>query len=104
MRSRKYGTQPMPPSDSDTLSSGNWRSTGEKSRSAAHWMMFTGWRPMSTSMGASGAVTTSDDDEPMCRQTIVPSSEHAAQNGSQCSEWKLGSLSLEGFSENDTAW
>ena len=65
--------------------------------------MFTGCSPMSTSMGASGAVTTSDDDDPMCRHTIVPSSAHADQNGSQWSLWKLGSLSLDGFSENDTA-
>ncbi len=54
-------------------------------------------------MGASGAVTTRDDDDPMWRHTIVPSSLHADQNGSQWSLWKLGSLSLAGFSENDTA-
>src|SRR5579863_792338 len=103
MRSRKYGIQPIPPSDNATFRSGNFRSTGEKSRSAAHWMMFTGWSPMSTSMGASGAVTTREDDDPMCRHTIVPSSEHAAQKGSQCSEWKLGCLSFDGFSENEKA-
>ena len=66
--------------------------------------MFIGCSVMSTSIGASGAVTTSDDDEPMCRHTIVPSSEHACQNGSQCSSWKLGSFSFSGFSENVTAW
>ena len=59
---------------------------------------------MSTSMGASSAVTTSCDDEPMCKDTIVSSSQHADQNGSQWSEWKLGSFSLAGFSENETAW
>src|SRR6266508_452868 len=47
---------------------------------------------------------TSCDDEPMCKQTIVPSSSQAAQNGSQWSSWKLGSRSLAGFSENETAW
>ena len=40
----------------------------------------------------------------MCMQTIVPSSEHADQKGSQWSEWKLGSLSFAGFSEKETAW
>ncbi len=66
--------------------------------------MFTGWSANKTSIGASAAVMTRDEDEPMCRQTIVPSSEHADQNGSQWSEWKLGSFSLAGFSENETAW
>src|SRR4051794_12917674 len=94
----------MPPSDSATLSVGNFRSTGDQRRSAAAWTMFTGCNVISTSTGASGAVITSDDDEPMCMQTMVPSSEHAAQNGSQWASWKLGSLSLAGFSENDTAW
>src|SRR5271157_579126 len=99
MRSRKYGIHPIPPSESDTFTEGNFRSTGEKSRSAAAWMMLTGCSAMSTSIGASGAVTTSEDDDPMWRQTMVPSSEHAAQNGSQWSLWKLGSFSLDGFSE-----
>src|ERR1700688_2468425 len=104
MRSRKYGIQPIPPSDSATRNAGNFRSTGDHNRSAAACTMFTGCRTVRTSIGASGAVTTSDDDEPMCRHTMVPSSLHADQNGSQWSEWKLGSLSFEGFSENDTAW
>src|SRR5580658_1606553 len=103
MRSRKYGIQPIPPSDRATRRSGNLRSTGDHNRSAAAWTMLTGWSPMRTSMGASGAVTTSDDEDPMWRQTMVPSSLHAAQNGSQWSLWKLGSLSFDGFSENDTA-
>ena len=66
--------------------------------------MLTGCNVMRTSIGASGAVITSDDDEPMCRHTMVPSSTQAAQKGSQWSLWKLGSFSLDGFSENDTAW
>src|SRR5947207_13244801 len=94
----------MPPSDSETLRSGNFRSTGDQSRSAAAWMMLTGWSDSSTSMGASDAVTTSCDDDPMWRHTIVPSSEQAAQNGSQWSVWKLGSFSFSGFSEKETAW
>src|SRR3954451_19574717 len=59
---------------------------------------------MSTSTGASEAVMTRLDDEPMCMQTIVPSSEHACQNGSQASLCSDGSLSFSGFSENENAW
>src|SRR5947207_15875255 len=59
---------------------------------------------MSTSMGASSAVTTRVDDEPMCRQTSASSSQHADQNGSQWSEWKLGRRSFAGFSEKLMAW
>jgi hypothetical protein len=66
--------------------------------------MLMGCRVISTSIGASAAVTTSCDDDPMCRHTIVPSSEHASQNGSQWSLWKLGSFSFSGFSEKLTAW
>src|SRR5271163_750805 len=93
----------MPPSESETFKVGNLRSTGDHNRSAAAWTMLTGWSPNNTSIGASGAVTTSEEDEPMCRHTMVPRSEHADQNGSQVSLWKLGSFSLEGFSENVTA-
>ena len=35
-------------------------------------------------------VTTTCEDEPMCRQTTVPSSEQARQKGSQCSLWSEG--------------
>ncbi len=58
---------------------------------------------MSTSTGASGAVMTSREDDPMCRHTMVSVSTQACQNGSHRASWKLGSLSLDGFSENDTA-
>ncbi len=94
----------MPPSDRAMRRSGYLRSTGENRRSAAHWMMFTGCRAMSTSNGASGAVMTICDEEPMCRHTTVPSSWQARQKGSQWSQWKLGQPSLEGFSEKVTAW
>ena len=60
--------------------------------------------------GASSDVIFTFDEEPMCRQTTVDVSSQARQNGSQCSEWKLGTSnprnglpSLGGFSENDTA-
>src|SRR4051794_24785921 len=82
-RSRKYGIQPMPPSDSATVRSGNFLNTGEWMRSAAHCTMFIGCSVINTSIGASTDVITSLPDEPMCMQTMVPSSEHACQNGSQ---------------------
>src|SRR5580658_7673614 len=94
----------MPPSDSARRRSGNLRSTGEKRRSAAHWTMFMGDKVMRTSKGESGEGMTISDDEPMCMQTTVPSSEQAFQKGSQWSEWTLGQPSLEGFSEKVTAW
>src|SRR5271155_4620320 len=94
----------MPPSDKDTRRSGNLRSTGDHNRSAAAWMMFTGCNEIRTSIGASGAVMTREDDDPMWRQTMVPSSEQADQKGSQWSLWKDGSFSLAGFSEKETAW
>jgi hypothetical protein len=43
-----------------------------------------------TLIGASAAVITIDDDDPMCMHTIVFSSLHAFQNGSQWSECRLG--------------
>ena len=58
--------------------------------------MFIGCNVIITSIGASTDVITSCDDEPMCRHTTVPSSEHARQNGSQWSEWKLGQPSFSG--------
>ena len=65
--------------------------------------MLIGVSVMRQSIGASGDVITSCEDEPMCRQTTTPSSLHACQNGSQWSEWKLGQPSFDGFSENVTA-
>src|SRR4029453_3512912 len=70
----------------------------------AAWTMLMGVSVIRQSMGASGAVMTSWDDEPMCRQTTTPSSEQVPQNGSQGGEGKLGQPSLDGFSENVTAW
>ena len=36
----------------------------------------------------------------MCMHTTVPSSSHARQNGSQCSEYMLGNPKSYGFDEN----
>src|SRR5947208_3274213 len=65
----------MPPSERAKRRDGNFRNTGDHRRSAAPWTMLIGWRVINTSIGASGAVITSDDEDPMCRQTIVPRSE-----------------------------
>src|SRR5665213_1669999 len=86
------------------MRSGNLRNTGDQTRSAAAWTMFMGVRVISTSIGASGAVMTSWEDDPMCMHTTTPSSLQAVQNGSQWSECRLGHPSLEGFSEKVTAW
>src|SRR4051794_40431861 len=103
MRSRKYGIQPMPPSDSATLRFGNLRNRFDQMRSAAACTMLIGVSVMRQSIGASGAVMTNDDDDPMCMHTTTSSSLHAAQNGSQWSEWMLGQPSFDGFSEKVTA-
>ena len=94
----------MPPSLSAMRRSGNFCSTRDHRRSAAACTMFIGCSVIITLIGASIEVITSCDDEPMCRHTIVPSSLHAFQNGSQCSVWKLGQPSFSGFSEKVTAW
>src|SRR5271154_4792608 len=57
-----------------------------------------------TSIGASGEVVTSNDPDPMCKHTTVLRSSHAAQNGSQWSEWSDGKPNLCGFIEKVIAW
>ena len=78
--------------------------TRDHRMSAAACTMFIGCSVIITLIGASTDVIVSCDDDPMCRHTMVPSSLHACQNGSQCSLWKLGQPSFSGFSENVTAW
>ncbi len=73
----------MPPSESARRRWGNFCNTRDHSTSAAAWTMFIGCRVIITLIGASIDVMTSSDDDPMCRQRIVPSSSHAAKNGSQ---------------------
>ena len=90
MRSRKYGTHPMPPSDRAILMFGNSLSTRLHTRSAAACTMVIGWSVISTSTGASGVVMASFDDEPMCMQMTVPRSSAARQNGSQYGSWSDG--------------
>jgi hypothetical protein len=82
------------------VSFGNFVSAGQKSRSASAMNELTGVSTIDTSTGASRLVYGTTDDDPMCRQTTVPSSSHAAQNGSQLSLCRLGKPSFSGFSEN----
>src|SRR5580704_9950909 len=103
MRSRKYGIQPMPPSDKAIRTSGNLRKMGDQIRSVAAWTMLIGVRVMRQSIGASSEVITICEDEPMCMHATTPSSLHASQNGSQWSECRLGQPNFDGFSEKVTA-
>src|SRR3954468_22894527 len=93
----------MPPSDSASLRSGYFRNTGDQIRSVAACTMLIGGSVIMQSIGASGEVIVISDDDPMCRHTTTCSSLQACQNGSQCSVWKLGQPSFDGFSENVTA-
>ena len=54
---------------------------GDQMRSAAACTMLIGVRVIRQSIGASGAVTTSYDDEPMCRHTTTCSSRTPARTG-----------------------
>src|ERR1035437_9922681 len=54
--------------------------------------------------GASGDVDAAFDDDPTWQHKTVPSSQHAANNGSHASVWMLGIPSPAGFSEKVTAW
>ena len=73
----------MPPSERATLRSGNLRSTGDHTRSAAACTMFIGVRVIRQSIGASAEVMTMSEDEPMCMHTTTASSLQACQKGSQ---------------------
>jgi hypothetical protein len=66
--------------------------------------MFIGCSVIITSMGASGEVMVSCDEDPMCMHTTTDSSLQARQTGSQCSEWIDGQPSFDGFSLNVSAW
>src|SRR5439155_25376064 len=103
-RSSQYGSQPMLRSDRANLRLGNLRRTLDHSRSVAALMALSGVIVMRTSKGAPSFSPSIVDDEPMCRQITVPSSSHAAKNGSQW-PWKmLGQPRALGSSENVTAW
>src|SRR5947208_14767737 len=94
----------MPPSERQTFKFGYRRRKSDQMMSAATCTMFTGMRVSVTSTGDSTDVIGISDDEPMWKQTIVPSSAHAAQNGSHHSLCQLGNPGFSGSSENATAW
>jgi hypothetical protein len=66
--------------------------------------MFIGCSVIMTSIGASGAVTTSLPEDPRWTLRMVPSSTSARSIGSQCGSWKLGYPSSTGFSVNVIEW
>src|SRR6516165_1211463 len=61
-------------------------------------------RLMPTEGGALGVVEADFDDDPTWQHSTVPSSEQAANSGSQWPEWIEGMRRAAGFSENVTAW
>ena len=63
-------------------------------------MAITDERLIGTGGGASSEVDADFDEEPTWQHTTVPSSQHAANNGSQAPEWMLGMPRPAGFSEN----
>src|SRR4051794_23626299 len=94
----------MPPSDRAHLRGGNLRSTFDHSRSVAADIEFSGVIVMSTSNGEPSLSPSIVEEDPMCRQMTMPSSWHAAKNGSQWSVKMLFQPSALGSSENVTAW
>ena len=77
--SRKYGNQPTPPSDKAIFNPGNFRNTGDHTRSAAAATMFIGWSVAVTSNGASGAVTVIvDGDQVRVAKVGAPAGDAAA--------------------------
>jgi hypothetical protein len=103
-RSRKYGIQPVPPSDSAIFRSGYSLIGRDHNRSAAAWTMFIGWSVIITSGGESAAGIDSRPDEPMCTDITVFVSHSARQSGFQYSLWKLGYPRAAGFSVNVSEW
>ena len=67
-------------------------------------LMFMGCIWIITSIGASGAVTTSWPEEPRWIDNTVLQSTSASQSGFQYSSWKLGSPSGTGFSVKVMEW
>ena len=90
IRSKKYGTHPVPPSDSATRRWGKFFRTRDQSRSAAADWMFIGCRVIITSGGESTAGIDRRPEEPRWMESTVPVSQQARHTGSQYSSWKLG--------------
>src|SRR5215469_5266517 len=100
-RSRKYGIQPMEPSDSAIFRPGNLTKLplNSQSSSVPAWLAAAEYA-MNASVGMSSEVRIRLEDEPTCIETTNPASWHACHSGSQWSVWIDGSPSLTGFSEN----
>ena len=81
MRSRKYGIQPVPPSESANRMPGNFGRIFDHMMSAAHWHTTIGCSVIITSTGASAEVCTSLPPEPRWIDTTVSVSVAAAQSG-----------------------
>ena len=75
------GTQPMPPSDMATCSSGKRSGTPDHSHSPAASSALTGKTVGRSSKGGSGEGSGAQADEPVCRHTTVPVSCAGGEEG-----------------------
>src|SRR5262245_37099442 len=98
MRSSWNGIQPTWLSAYVILMSWNRDNVPEKTQSHSEPCAFCAYSDIDVASGASGAVLGIFDDEPMCIDTVVAVSSHAAQSGSQAPEYRDGSPSAAGFS------
>src|SRR5260370_42503047 len=103
MRSRMYGTQPMPPSERATLRRGNLWKTGEKSRSAVVYMELQPNKAIVTGKGASSAVLGDWPELPKGMHSGRAASWAAANTGSHAAVWNDGSPRGAGFATKETA-
>src|SRR3954453_117807 len=99
-RSRKYGIQPIEPSERAIFRLGNLSNLPLKSqsRSVPAWLAAAEYA-MNASVGMSSDVRMRCDEDPTCMETTKPVSSHALNTGSQKSVWIDGRPSLVGFSE-----
>src|SRR5262249_53086198 len=99
-RSRKYGIQPMEPSDNAIFRFGNFTKLSLNSQSSIvpAWFAAAPYaRP--ARHGMSSPALRMFDAEPTCIDTTKPVSSHALNTGSQWPVWIDGSPSRRGFSE-----
>src|SRR5258705_2128407 len=103
-RSSTNGIQPAWPSLNAIRSLGKRDSFPDISQSAKAASAFCAVSAIVTAIGASGDVMGSLELDPMCMLMTVSVSLHTAKNGSQWSEWTLGSFRRGGSSEKATAF
>ena len=96
-------TQPMPPSLMAMRRSGKRTHTPDHNQSAAAINALAGKSVGYSSKGGSDDGIGAHADEPVCKQTTVSVSAHAARNGSQWPECNDGRSSLDGNSAKLTA-